>query len=188
MRTVEQVIAQEVPETLRRFVREGCGIAPEAFRPLAPTAVPEPDRRLLVHAHDMTSTLAAFHGSVLHVEVLQAQRLDDFYVREVLLRTEANVVVEYGVIAIALEQFTAPQQEAIQAGKIPLGGVLHRFHISFVSAPIGFFSVPASELKVTPFQVPGNIACHGRFNRLAKSSGESLAWILEILPPAAAAR
>jgi hypothetical protein len=185
VQTAEPVIPQEVPETLRRFVREGCGIAPKAFRPLAPTALPEPDRRLLVHANDMTSTLAAFHESVLHVELFQCRRQDDFYLREVFLRTTANAIVEYGVIAIALEQFTAPQQEAILAGKIPLGGVLHRYQIPFVSAPIGFFSMPAVALAETPFRVTGSGTCHGRFNRLAKPTGEALAWILEILPPSA---
>lgn len=188
MRTAEKVIAREIPETLRRFVHEGCGLAAGAFHPLAPTALPQPDRRLLVHANDMTSTLAAFHESVLRVEVLQCQRQDDFYLREVFLRTAANAIVEYGVIAIALEQFTAPQQEMIQAGKVPLGGVLHRFQIPFVSAPIGFFSMPAVALAETPFKATGSGICHGRFNRLSKPTGESLAWILEILPPAAAPR
>jgi chorismate-pyruvate lyase len=183
MRTVEQVIAEGVPDALRRFMRESCGIAPAAFRPLAPTALPQPERRLLVHADDMTSTLAAFHGSPLHVEVLQRQRLDELYLREVFLRSATERLVEYGVIAIALDQFTAPQQEAIQAGRAPLGGLLHQHGIAFVSSPLGFFSVAAEELDDTPLPVASGVTCYGRFNRLAKSTGEPLAWILEILPP-----
>ena len=44
-----------------------------AGRPLAavtllpPEALPEPDRSLLVHGHDMTSTLEEFHGDGIHL-------------------------------------------------------------------------------------------------------------------------
>jgi hypothetical protein len=188
MRTVEQVIAQDVPEALRKFVREGCSVSPEAFCPLAPAAISEPEQQLLVHSHDMTSTLSTFYNALLRVEVLQSRELDDLYLREVFLRTPADEIVEYGVIAIALDQFKRSQQEAIRAGQVPLGGLLHRFKIPFVSAPIGFFSVPARNLGNTPFAGADNAACFGRFNRLTKLSGEPLAWIMEILPPARAGR
>jgi hypothetical protein len=133
----------------------------------------------------MTSTLATFHESALRVEVLQRQRLDDLYLREVFLRTlGSNSVVEYGVIGIALEQFTPVQQEAIQAGQIPLGALLHRFEIAFVSAPIGFFSLPAESVIDTPLAPIKCPIFYGRFNHLSKPAGEPLAWILEILPHA----
>jgi hypothetical protein len=139
----------------------------------------------LVHGQDMTSTLAAYHGSTLRVEVLQRRQSDTLYFREVFLRTRSDDrIVEYGVIAIALEQFTPPQREAILAGEIPLGELLHRFRIPFVSAPIGFFSVSSASLGDRPFAQPAGTICHGRFNRLSQPTGEPLAWILEILPPA----
>lgn len=186
MPTVEQVIAPALPESLRTFMRESCSIAANAFRSLPAKELPEPARRLLVHSQDMTSTLATFHESPLRVEVLQRQRLNELYLREVFLRTiGANAIVEYGVIAIALEQFTPPQQGAVEAGEIPLGGLLHRFSIPFQSAPIGFISVSGEALARTPLQAPKDTLCYGRFNRLTKPTGEPLAWILEILPPAA---
>ena len=184
MPSLEQVIAPVLPESLRKFMREHCRIPADAFHPLAPAAVPEPEQRLLVHSQDMTSTLASFHESPLRVEILQCRREGELYLREVFLRTvPGETVVEYGVIAIALEQFAAPQQEAIEAGQIPLGGLLHRFKIAFESAPIGFFSAPSAALAGTPLHPPGGALCFGRFNRLSKPSGEPLAWILEILPP-----
>jgi chorismate-pyruvate lyase len=187
MPTVDEVIASVLPETLRRFMRESCRIAADAFHPLAATSVPEPARRLLVHSNDMTSTLAAFHESTLRVEVLQRQRENELYLREVFLRTKpGDAIVEYGVIAIALEQFTPEQQQAVQAGQIPLGGLLHRFKIAFESAPIGFFSASGAALARTPLSAPTDATCFGRFNRLTKPGGEPLAWILEILPPALA--
>jgi hypothetical protein len=184
MRTVDEVIAPVLPECLRRFMRESCRIPADAFRPLAATNVPEPARQLLVHSHDMTSTLASFHESPLRVEVLQRQREGDLYLREVFLRTvPVDAIVEYGIIAIALEQFTPVQQDAVQAGQVPLGGLLHRFKLAFESAPIGFFSAPGTALTRTPLATSTDAMCFGRFNRLTKQTGEPLAWILEILPP-----
>lgn len=166
-------------------MRETCGIRLAGLVARPGAELPEPARRLLVHGQDMTSTLATFHGSPLRVEVLRCQEVDTLYFREVFLRTRSDDrIVEYGVIAIALEQFTPPQRVAILAGEIPLGEVLHRFRIPFVSAPLGFFSVSSASLGDRPFAVPGDTLCHGRFNRLGKPTGETLAWILEILPPA----
>jgi hypothetical protein len=183
MRTVDQVIAPVLPETLRKFMREGCRIPASAFHPLSPKDLPEPARRLLVHSQDMTSTLAGFHESPLRVEVLQQQRENELYLREVFLRTvSGDAIVEYGVIGIALDQFTAAQQDAVEAGQTPLGALLHRFKIPFESAPIGFFSASGELLLETPLQAPKDAICFGRFNRLSKPTGEPLAWILEILP------
>jgi hypothetical protein len=181
---MDEVVAQEVPETLANFIRDNCRLSPAALRPQAPAAMPDRERALLVHTRDMTSTLAAFHGSRLAVEVLQHCERDDCYLREVFLRTEAaNRIVEYGVIAIALDQFGPVAQDAIRAGRTPLGAVLHECQISFQSAPIGYFAVAAKDLETTPLTVSAGATCYGRFNRLSTPRGEPLAWILEILPP-----
>jgi hypothetical protein len=184
VQSVNQVIAPVVPELLRKFMRESCHIPADAFHPEPANGLPERDRRLLVHAQDMTSTLMSFHESPLEVEILQRHHENDLYLREVFLRTTtANVIVEYGVIAIALEQFSRLQQDAIEAGHTPLGALLHRFDIPFESSPIGFFSVSGAALAATPLRAAHHAKCYGRFNRLAKPAGEPLAWILEILPP-----
>ena len=183
MRTLDEAIAQSVPDSFWRFVRETCGAQPGAFRPLNGSEVPEPAKQLLVHRRDMTSTLAEHHGSALRVEILQQRRLGDLYLREVFLRTLAtDRSVEYGVIAISLEQFPPAAQDIIQAGRMPLGAVLHAFKLPFISAPIGFFSVDAKSLATTPLAASKAAVCYGRFNRLTKPTGEPLAWIMEILP------
>lgn len=185
VRTDSADLTRGLPDSLQEFIRAACGIPVAALLARPGAELPEPARQLLVHGQDMTSTLATFHGSSLRVEVLQRQHTDTLYFREVFLRTRSDDrIVEYGVIAIALEQFTPAQREAILAGEIPLGELLHRFHIPFVSAPIGFFSVASSSLGDRPFAQPAGAICHGRFNRLGKPTGEPLAWILEILPPA----
>jgi hypothetical protein len=187
MRSLEEAVAQGVPAEFWRFVSEACGVQAEGFRMLEGSAVPEPAKQLLVHRRDMTTTLAEFHGSGLSVEIFQLQRREELYLREVFLRTIAHRrIVEYGVIAIALDSFTEPQRQAIEAGRTPLGELLHQFKIPSVSAPIGFFSVAARTLTPARFTSIDGPVCYGRFNRLGKPTGEPLAWIMEILPPAPA--
>ena len=184
MRIEPQLITQSVPQALWGFMRGSCHIAFDAFRPLSGAQLPAPPRRLLDHARDMTSTLAEFHGSALRVEVLQARRVGEIYLREVFLRTtDTGRIVEYGVLAVALEQFTPEQRAAIESGGVPLGALLHNFQIPFVSSPIGFFAATAANLAATPFGAQVTGECYGRLNCLAKPSREPLAWILEILPP-----
>ena len=176
--------ATQLPGTLQQFLRTECHLDTEAFIPLAAAELPDRDRLLLAHHRDMTSTLAAFHGSALRVELLQCVTRENLYLREVFLRTtQADRAVEYGVIAMALDQFGETERAAIAAHQSPLGAVLHQFKIAFVSAPIGFFSVAPEARGRTPLaHVPEGI-CYGRFNRLSKPTGEPLAWIMEILPP-----
>jgi chorismate-pyruvate lyase len=182
---MDQIIVRGIPETLWNFAGSACHISAETLQSMPGDTLPEPARQLLVHQRDMTSTLSAFHGSSLRVDVLQQRRIDGLYLREVFLRTHAaDAIVEYGVIAIALEQFTPAQQDAIQAGQVPLGSLLHRFEIEFDSSPVCFFSIPANTGAQTPLAALKGATCFGRFNRLATPAGAPLAWIMEILPPA----
>jgi chorismate-pyruvate lyase len=179
----DEVIAQKVPDALWQFLSETCQFRTDAMTRVAPEDVPEPDQDLLVHQRDMTSTLARFHGIALRVEIIQQRRLGELYLREVFLRTtNTNRIAEYGVIAIALERFSPVQREAVEAGRIPLGGLLHQFEIPFESAPIYFFSVANAKLAQSHRAALNGATSYGRFNRLFKPAGEPLAWIMEILP------
>ena len=183
METTDQPAVRALPTALAHFMRESCRLPLDAFCALPGSRLPDLARRLLDHRRDMTSTLADFHSSTIRVDVLQVGRSEDFYLREVFLRTaETDRVVEYGVLAVALSQFTLAQRAELIAGRTPLGTILHEFRIPFVSAPLGFFSAPAARLpSISPLS-PAATDCFGRFNCLAKPTGEPLAWILEILP------
>jgi len=177
------VMTADLPEVFWSFLRESCGVPAGAWQHLPAADLPAPARQLLDHPRDMTSTLADFHGDKLRVEVLQQQEAGGLYLREVYLRTQtADTVVEYGVIAIALDQFEPAGQEAIRAGRKPLGALLHEFGIPFVSAPIGFFTITAGSLARTPLGSFCQGTCHGRFNCLSTPAGTPFAWIMEILP------
>jgi hypothetical protein len=181
---LDAMTRDDLPAPLARFLRETCGVRVDLFQRLSGSQMPEPARRLLVHRRDMTTTLAKFHGSTLRVEVLRKQDFEGMYFREVFLRTvKGGRIAEYGVIAIALANFTPAQQGVIRAGRTPLGALLHDFKIPFVSSPIGFCSIPTGGLpEAYRALVNGGTTCFGRFNHLAKPSGEPLAWIVEILP------
>ena len=184
METADRVNAFGVPESLSAFLRDSCRIQSDSFRPMSGASLPEPARRLLDHPRDMTSTLAAYHGSSLRVEVLQCRTVGEIYLREVFLRTETTgKIVEYGALAVGLEQFSAEEQRAIHEAALPLGALLHRGKIPFVSAPISFFAAGGESLAGTLLAPSSAAECFGRFNRLAKPTGETLAWIMEILPP-----
>jgi hypothetical protein len=180
---MHELTIQELPQALWSLINDLCRVPVDAVRVLPRAELPEPSRGMLVHRRDMTSTLVAYHGSALRVEVLQQRETENLYLREVFLRAVgSNQVVEYGVIAMDLAQFTDSQQQVIRAGRMPLGGVLHRFDIPFESTPIAFFSVNTSDLpKLHQAALHGPV-CYGRFNQLSKPGGEPLARILEILP------
>ena len=183
METTDQPAVEALPTAFALFMRESCRLPLNAFRPLPGAQLPDLPRRLLDHRRDMTSTLADFHGSPLRVDVRQVGLSEDFYLREVFLRTTAtDRVVEYGVLALALAQFIPAQRAVLTAGLTPLGNLLHEFKIPFVSAPLGFFSAAVAQLPPIPSASPAATECFGRFNCLAKPTGEPLAWILEILP------
>lgn len=184
METTEQPAVQALPTAFVRFMRDACRLPLDAFHALPGASLPAVARRLLDHRRDMTSTLADFHGSALRVEILNVAVTEEYYLREVFLRTTAtDRVVEYGVLAVALAAFTTTQRAELTAGRTPLGAILHQFEIPFVSAPLGFFTVPTALLPSLPLLSPAAHQGCGRFNCLSKPSGEPLAWILEILPP-----
>lgn len=185
MAITEIKFGTSLPPELREFLREACGIDVAELRPVAGSNLLQPARSLLDHDRDMTSTLATHHGSALRVEVLRCRTEGGLYLREVFLRTEStDKIVEYGVLAVALAAFSAEAHAAIEAGRTPLGAILHQFKVPFVSAPIGFFTADAASLASTPLALPPGATASGRFNRLATPAGETLAWIMEILPPA----
>ena len=180
---MDEVFVQGLPESLRRYIVENCSIPTSSFQWMAGHELPEPARSLLDHDHDMTSTLSTYHGSDLYVDRIQGLEINAVYFREVFLRTsKSRKVVEYGVIGITLNSFSAEQKREIRADQTPFGGLLHKFEIDFNSSPVCFFAISAEYLSDTPFKDLKGHTFYGRFNQLTKTSGQNLAWIMEILP------
>ena len=147
------------------------------------TEVPQPYQTLLVHDHDMTSELAAFHGDSISLTVLRSQLDDPIYLREVTLHAATSgTTVEYGLIEILLDSFPPELRPRILAGDTPLGAILTTSGLPFRSQPQGYFTVPAQVLdSIFPHFSSGKIL-FGRYNYLIGENAHIFARILEILP------
>lgn len=164
------------------------GLAIPPVEPLAGERLPEPDRSLLVHDQDMTSTLESFWNSVLRVRVLGMRRQGDRLNRQVVLVTDPGErVVEYGAIEIDLAAFDPSAREEIIACVLPLGAILKRHRIDYTCRPGAFFRVAADVITAKAFTIAEGQMLHGRHNLLLDASGRRLAEVVEILPPTTAA-
>jgi hypothetical protein len=145
--------------------------------------VPQPYQKLLVHDHDMTSELAAFHDDSIALTVLRSQLNDPTYFREVTLHAATSgTTVEYGLIEIFLDAFPPELRPRILAGDTPLGAILTTSHVPFRSEPQGYFTVPSQALEsIFPPSSSGKIL-FGRYNQLVGDKSKVFARILEILP------
>ncbi len=146
-------------------------------------SIPEPHRRLLVHDHDMTSELAAFHGGEISLKVLHSRHQDGTYLREVTLHAAGSAdPVEYGLIEILLDAFPPALRPEILAGDTPLGAILNGSRLPYHSEPQGYLAVPAPALRTIFPQSSGGEILYGRYNHLIRDDGPCLARIIEILP------
>lgn len=147
--------------------------------------IPDPERLLLVHHCDMTSTLAKFHGSNIRLHVLQKLETPVTILREVVLhRMSDNLPVEYGAIRIYLSRFPPAAQGVLRAGTMPLGTVLSTFSLDYVSEPFAYLKSTDSPFINKMLELTHNpTVLYGRRNRHMNPSGDLLADILEIVPP-----
>ncbi len=145
--------------------------------------VPQPYQKLLLHDHDMTSELAAFHSDSISLTVLHSQLNDPIYLREVTLHAATSgATVEYGLIEILLDSFPPDLRPRILAGDTPLGAILTSSGLPFRSVPQGFFTVPSQTLEsIFPPSPTGKIL-FGRYNHLVGDESKIFARIIEILP------
>ena len=150
--------------------------------------MPEPYRSLLVPNHDMTPTLETFHRQAIHLEVLRREQRDDFYFREVVLHLdETDQPVEFGAIKINLALFPAACRREILEERLPLGHILHAHQVPHSSRPKAFLQIGPDRFIRGALKLKRAPRLYGRRNSLVDPQQRSLAEIVEILPPVAAA-
>lgn len=170
---------------LAEFYRSA-GRSLPVHRAVSPDLIPEPQRTLLVHHRDMTSTLEQFHGRRIHLEVLSQEIHGTCLHRQVvLLLDDTDEPVEFGATRVHLDRFEEPWRSDIVAARRPLGGILNVSGLAYVSRPSAFISVePDSFLrKALRLASPAPHDLYGRQNTLRTPDGLEIAEILEILPP-----
>lgn len=147
--------------------------------------IPEPHRSLLVHENDMTSTLENFHRERVHLKVHAREVRGEAYFRAVVLELDKSLKpVEFGCIRIELRHFPKPAREEILRAYRPLGGILRDFELEYVSRPKAFLRIASDPLINRLLNLDGAQVLYGRRNTLSDPRGNTLADILEILPPA----
>jgi len=149
-------------------------------RLVPPSDVPEPYKSLLVHDHDMTSTLAAFHQHEILLKVLEREADATHCSRVVILRA-GEKPVEYGWILMYLDAFSEKAQALILEGVKPLGWILEHCQVQYQCDPLVFFEVSADEALKTHLGTDRDVL-YGRENRITSYEGDRLAEVLEILP------
>jgi len=165
------------------YVHAGLALPPIEMIPAA--AVPAPYDRLLVHDGDMTSALEKHYGSAIHLEVLRRETRGDTYFREVVLVTdEGSVRTEFGAIKINLALFPRAARLEILAERLPLGAVLAKFRIPYLSRPKAFLKIQSDDFINRALHLRESRALYGRRNTLSNPGQHPLAEVLEILAPA----
>ncbi len=158
-------------------------------RAVSAEEIPEPQRTLLAHDRDMTSTLEQFHGSPIHLEVVSLEIQGSLLHRQVVLSLDTTgAAVEFGAIRVHLDRFPEPWRSDIVASRRPLGGILNASGQPYVSRPSAFLEVDADEFLCGVLRLTGSIRLYGRQNTLRTPEGLEIAEIIEILPPGVAAR
>lgn len=145
--------------------------------------LPQPYRCLLAHDRDMTPTLEANYGQPLHLRVLQYKAGDDVVSRQVVLVLEDETIVAFGSIHINLQYFPAEAKRLVVERKVPLGTILRVQGMAHQSRPAFFFRVTADDVINKALGLSGAHVLYGRQNLLLDSAGQTLAQVIEILPP-----
>ena len=147
--------------------------------------MPEPYKRLLIHCHDMTSTLEAHYGNPMRIEVLSREVVNGAYLREVVLKPEASVQpVEYGVIHIHLDRLPASARRRVLEEERPLGNILHTEAVPYLSWPQSFFWIGPDTHMERVLCLPQPRVLYGRRNLLVDGNRHLLAEVIEVLAPA----
>jgi len=101
------------------------------FTEVDAASLPTGARQLLAHNRHMTSTLEAFHGSAVRVEVLATGAGGDRYWRQILLRrTVDHRVVQFAIVRVDFRHIDAVIRREIEEQGAPLGRILIEHNVS----------------------------------------------------------
>lgn len=151
---------------------------------IEPDQIPPVECHLLVHESDMTPRLAAFYHTPIKLDVHARSLVGPSYlVRAVILRKSSDdTPVEFGAIGIHLDRFDGGVRDAILAGVIPLGGILHQRQIPHSSHPSGYFRIETDHRLASLLGGFDGQQCYGRCNTLRYPDGSPIAEVVEVLP------
>ena len=145
----------------------------------------EPYRSLLVHERDMTPTLEQAYQRNISLRALHSTLHDEVLSRQVVLCPEGDPSpVLFGAIRIHLEHFPSEARRLVLEGRQPLGAILRAQGVDHTSRPEGYFQVASDATIGNALGLTGAGLLYGRRNVLSDRSQNTLAQVVEILPPA----
>ena len=158
------------------------GLEPPAATAIAPDAIPQPYRSLLVHQRDMTLTLEAHFGGRVALRPLATFTIGAWYYRRVLLAQEySGRPVEMGAIRMKLAALPRKVQVEIRRNRVPLGRLLRDAGVDFTSMPREFFEVVPNPEMMGVFWMREAKTLYGRRTEVLLDS-RAIGDIVEVLP------
>lgn len=151
---------------------------------IAPTALPEPYRHLLVHPHHMTVTVEEYYHGPVSVRVLQRLQIGDIYARKIVLEHPSAGVVLFGVVRIHLHFCSEPVRAAILAEQTPLGRILIDHDVLRVIEPTAYLKLTTGPMLTQWFGLSQPTTTFGRLAYI-HCDGLPAIELLEILAPVA---
>jgi len=161
---------------------DALGLDLPPFESIAPEAMPQPYRDLLVHQSDMTGKLEGAYRQTIRLQPLRVDRGERHLRRHVLLKTEDGRTVEFGAIRIHLNVFEDEARERVLGCRQPLGGILNQFGVPYRCRLAGFFRLPVDDRVCRLLGECEGPWLYGRQNRLVHKDGRPIAEVVEILP------
>jgi chorismate-pyruvate lyase len=158
------------------------GLEPPSATAIAPNAIPQPYRALLVHQRDMTLTLEAHFGGRVVLRPLSTFISGPWYYRRVLLAQEySGRPVEMGAIRMKLAALPRTVQAEIRRNEVPLGRILRDGGVDFTSVPREFFAVEPNAEMMGVFWMREPRTLYGRRTEVLLD-GKAIGDIVEVLP------
>ncbi|MCC6908061.1 MAG: hypothetical protein IT430_08990 [Phycisphaerales bacterium] len=146
--------------------------------------LPPPYRDLLVHERDMTTTLEEHFGEPVALRLLEVRRDGPWLRRQVVLvGSSSDRPVEFGAIRIDLGRFDSDAVRRIVDCRQPLGAILHDCGVEHACRPSAFFRFVSDAATRAAFELAGPTTLYGRHTLIHNQNDQTLAEVVEILPP-----
>ncbi|MGB7347346.1 MAG: hypothetical protein WBD20_24200 [Pirellulaceae bacterium] len=172
----------KIEELLSQFYGDPSGFA-KLGEFCSAQSVPSPYDSLLDHNKHMTVTVESFHGDKVAVAVHRTKRDDNWYSREITLKTEkTGQIVQYGIVRLNINSLDPVVWRRIESEEVPLGRVLIEHNVLREVQLCELWRVLAGPSLAKLMHIKVGETAYGR-TALIFCDGEPAIELLEIVAP-----